>query len=58
MNVFGIFMPFWPMKSAKCLILPVLHLTMSPSYLPEEGANPISSVPVPAYQMGSPPTDA
>lgn len=35
-----------------------LSLAMCPPYLPDKGANPISSVPMPAYQMGNPPTGA
>lgn len=50
----GTFMPFWPVISAKCL-LSLLHLAVSPPYLPEEDAHPISSVPIPAYQVGNPP---
>lgn len=43
----------WNLQNAK-----FLHLAVSPPYLPEESANSDSSIPVPAYQMGNPPTDA
>lgn len=49
--------PYRPMKLTKCTIS-LLCLAMSPPYLPGEGANPIFSVTMLAFLVGSPPTGA